>query len=47
LEDSYEYYCDYAKLAGSDVRKKRKSPEVQWVFATRRVVVIVRIWRKN
>jgi hypothetical protein len=29
LEDAYEYYCDYAKLAGLDVRKGRKSLEVQ------------------
>jgi hypothetical protein len=32
LEDTYEYYCDYAKLVGFDVRKGRKSPEVQWFF---------------
>jgi hypothetical protein len=28
LEDAYEYYCDYAKLAGFDVMKGRNSPEV-------------------
>jgi hypothetical protein len=28
LEDAYEYYYNYAKLAGFDVRKGRKSPEV-------------------
>jgi hypothetical protein len=32
LEDAYEYYCDYTKLAVFDVRKGRKSPEVQWFF---------------
>jgi hypothetical protein len=29
LDDAYEYYCDYAKLAGFNVRKGRKSSEVQ------------------
>jgi hypothetical protein len=29
LEDAYEYYYNYAKLAGFDVRKGRKSPEVR------------------
>jgi hypothetical protein len=32
LEEAYEYYCDYAKMAGFDVWKGRKSPEVQWLF---------------
>jgi hypothetical protein len=35
LEDAYEYYCDYTKLAGLDVRKGRKSPEVQWFFCNK------------
>jgi hypothetical protein len=24
LDEAYEFYCDYAKLAGFDVRKCRK-----------------------
>jgi hypothetical protein len=32
LEDAYEYYCNYTKLAGFAVRKGRKSAEVQWFF---------------
>jgi hypothetical protein len=28
LEDAYEYYCDYASLAGFDVRKRRVSTDV-------------------
>jgi hypothetical protein len=36
LEDAYEYYCDYTKLAGFDVRKGRKSPEVQWFFCNKK-----------
>jgi hypothetical protein len=35
LEDAYEYYCDYAKLAGFDMRKGRNSPEVQWFFCNK------------
>jgi hypothetical protein len=35
LEDAYDYYCDYAKLAGFDLRKGRKSPEVQWFFCNK------------
>jgi hypothetical protein len=35
LEDAYEYYCDYAKLAGFDVRKGRKNSEVQWFFCNK------------
>jgi hypothetical protein len=35
LEDAYEYYCDYTKLARFDVRKGRKSPEVQWFFCNK------------
>jgi hypothetical protein len=26
LDDAYDYYCDYANMAGFDVRKARKSP---------------------
>jgi hypothetical protein len=29
---AYDYYYDYAKMAGFDVRKGRKSPQVQWFF---------------
>jgi hypothetical protein len=47
LEDAYEYYCNYTKLAGFDVRKGRKSAEVQWFFATRRVVGTVIVWRRK
>jgi hypothetical protein len=35
LNDAYEYYCDYAKMAGFDVRKDRKSPQVQWFFCNK------------
>jgi hypothetical protein len=28
LDDAYDYYCDYAKMAGFDVRKGRKSSQV-------------------
>jgi hypothetical protein len=42
LNDAYEYYCDYAKMAGFDVLKGRKSPQVQWFFfVTRRVTKIL------
>jgi hypothetical protein len=30
LDDAYELYCDYAKLAGFDVRKSRKRTWVSW-----------------
>jgi hypothetical protein len=30
LDDAYEFYCDYAKLAGFDVRKSRKRMQVSW-----------------
>jgi hypothetical protein len=29
LDDAYDYYYNYAKMAGFDVRKGRKSPHVQ------------------
>jgi hypothetical protein len=32
LTDAYDYYCDYAKMAGFDVQMGRKSPQVQWFF---------------
>jgi hypothetical protein len=28
LDEAYDYYCDYAKMAGFDMRKGRKSPQV-------------------
>jgi hypothetical protein len=28
LDDVYEFYCDYAKLAGFDVRKSKKRTQV-------------------
>jgi hypothetical protein len=28
LNDAYDYNCDYAKMAGFDVWKDRKSPQV-------------------
>jgi hypothetical protein len=48
LEGAYEYYCDYTKLAGFDVRKGRegKARRFSGSFATR-VIATVRIWRKN
>jgi hypothetical protein len=27
---AYEFYCDYAIMAGFDVRKSKKSPQVAW-----------------
>jgi hypothetical protein len=30
LDDAYEFYCDYTKLAGFDVRKSRKRTQVLW-----------------
>jgi hypothetical protein len=30
LDDAYEFYCDYTKLAGFDVRKNRKRMQVSW-----------------
>jgi hypothetical protein len=42
LTDAYDYYCDYAKMAGFDVQMGRKSPQVQWFFfVTKRVTMIV------
>jgi hypothetical protein len=35
LEDAYEYYCNYTKLVGFDVRKGRKSSDVQWFFCNK------------
>jgi hypothetical protein len=35
LDDAYDYYCDYAKMSGFDVRKGRKSPHVQWFFCNK------------
>jgi hypothetical protein len=28
LDEAYDYYCDYAKMAGFDVPKGRKSPQL-------------------
>jgi hypothetical protein len=39
LDDAYEYYSNYAKMAGFDVRKGRKSPQVQWFFLTSRGIM--------
>jgi hypothetical protein len=39
LDDAYEYYCDNAKMAGFDVQKGRKSPQVQWFFVTSRGIM--------
>jgi hypothetical protein len=47
LEDAYEYYCDYAKLAGFDVRNGRKRPEVQWFFCNKEGFATIRVWRKK
>jgi hypothetical protein len=47
LEDAYEYYYDYAKLAGFDVRNGRKSPEVQWFFCNKEGFATIRVWRKK
>jgi hypothetical protein len=44
LDDAYDYYCDYAKMTGFDMRKGRKSPQVQWVFITRKGTMIVAVW---
>jgi hypothetical protein len=30
LDDAYGFYCDYAKLAGFDVRKSKKRTQVSW-----------------
>jgi hypothetical protein len=30
LDNAYELYCDYAKLAGFGVRKNRKRTQVSW-----------------
>jgi hypothetical protein len=30
LDDAYEFYCDYTKLVGFDVRKNRKRTQVSW-----------------
>jgi hypothetical protein len=35
LDDAYDFYCDYAKMAGFDVRKGRKSPQVQWFYCNK------------
>jgi hypothetical protein len=32
IDDAYKFYCDYAKMAGFDVRNGRKSPQVQWFY---------------
>jgi hypothetical protein len=29
-EDAYEFYCDYGKLAGFDVRRNRKITQAAW-----------------
>jgi hypothetical protein len=30
FDSAYELYCDYAKMAGFDVRKSKTSPQVAW-----------------
>jgi hypothetical protein len=30
LDDAYEFYCNYAKLAGFVVRKNRKRTQASW-----------------
>jgi hypothetical protein len=35
LDDAYEYYCDYVKIVGFDVRKGRRSLQVQWFFCNK------------
>jgi hypothetical protein len=30
VEDAYEFYCDYGKLAGFDVRRYRKRTQAAW-----------------
>jgi hypothetical protein len=35
LNDAYDYYCNYTKMVGFDVRKGRKSPQVQWFFCNK------------
>jgi hypothetical protein len=41
LNDTYEYYCDYAKMARFDVQKSRNHPQVQCFFVTRRGTMIL------
>lgn len=31
-DDAYEFYCDYAKVVGFDVWKRRKSSQGQWFY---------------
>jgi hypothetical protein len=35
LDDAYEFYCYYAKMAGFNVRKGRKSTQVSWFFCNK------------
>jgi hypothetical protein len=30
VEDAYTFFCDYAQMAGFDVRRDRKTPQVSW-----------------
>jgi hypothetical protein len=30
FDSAYEFYCDYAKMAGFDMRKSKKSAQVAW-----------------
>jgi hypothetical protein len=36
LDDAYEFYCNYAKLAGFDVRKNRKRTQVLWYVCNKK-----------
>jgi hypothetical protein len=49
VNDAYKYYCDYAKMPGFDVRKGRKSPQVQWFFCNKEgdSVLIVQINKRR
>jgi hypothetical protein len=35
LDEAYEFYYDYAKLAGFDVRKGRKRTQVSWYMCNK------------
>jgi hypothetical protein len=30
VEGAYTFFCDYAQMAGFDVRRDRKTPQVSW-----------------
>jgi hypothetical protein len=30
VDDAFEFYCDYAKMAGFNVRRSRKRQQVSW-----------------